>query len=425
MTVDRAWSSSSTPPDGRLGTQGGVMRVLLVEDDEGDALLVKELLAESQAPVVLRRARTVSEAAHLLPTVDCVLLDLGLPDATGLQGLIRLRAQVPATAIVVLTGLADEQNGLRAVAAGAQDYLSKDQVDGTLLSRVIRYAVERRRTDEIQRQLHEERLYAQENTRLARGLLPSPLLSDPSLVVTPRYRPGQRRMLLGGDFYDVVQVPDGTVHAMVGDVCGHGPDEAALGVCLRVTWRAMTLAARPAAEVLATMQRVFVHERHREPLFATLCMVEIQADHSAADLYLAGHPPPLLLTPAGGDGAAAPGGGPPVPYRVRQLAAPIGVPLGVLENPVWTGEPQHLGTGWSMLLYTDGLVEGRVGPGGDRLWEDGLTRLVDDLLGADAGWRERPDELLNTLIDRVEELNGGDLLDDLAAVLISSRPDAV
>ena len=86
--------------------------------------------------------------------------------------------------------------------AGAQDYLVKGQVDGFLLQRVVRYAVERQRAEETQRQLGEARLYAAENARLERGLLPSPLLIDRRLSVAARYRSGGQQMLLGGDFYD-------------------------------------------------------------------------------------------------------------------------------------------------------------------------------------------------------------------------------
>ena len=88
---------------------------------------------------------------------------------------------------------------------------------------------------------------ARENARLARGLLPSPLIFDPRLTVATRYRPGGGQLQLGGDFYDLIETPDGWLHALVGDVCGRGPDEAALGVCLRVAWRTMVLAGQPMA----------------------------------------------------------------------------------------------------------------------------------------------------------------------------------
>jgi DNA-binding NarL/FixJ family response regulator len=78
----------------------------------------------------MHRVRSLGEAKPLLPAVDCVLLDLGLPDTTGLEGLRWLQLHMPRVAVVVLTGLADEHKGEEAVAAGAQDYLVKGQVDG-------------------------------------------------------------------------------------------------------------------------------------------------------------------------------------------------------------------------------------------------------------------------------------------------------
>src|ERR1700722_13106237 len=243
------------------------MRILLIEDDDGDALLVDELLLDAGAPFAMRRARTLAEAGPMLADVGCVLLDLELPDSRGLSGLGALRELAPGLAIVVLTGLSDEHLGEEAVRAGAQDYLVKGDVTGKMLHRVIRYAMERRRWDEAQRQLHAARVSAQENARLERGLLPSPVLGDPRLRVAARYRAGGEHRLLGGDFYDVVQSRDGWVHALIGDVCGHGPAEAALGGCLRVAWRAVVLAGRPSADVLSAVQLVLQHEQQEEAMY--------------------------------------------------------------------------------------------------------------------------------------------------------------
>ena len=82
------------------------LRLLLVEDDEGDAFLVSELLAEEDPSIVVRHVRSLGEAVQALETEspDCVLLDLGLPDATGLRALERLRAARPGVAHLVLTG---------------------------------------------------------------------------------------------------------------------------------------------------------------------------------------------------------------------------------------------------------------------------------------------------------------------------------
>src|ERR1700722_15863076 len=147
------------------------VRVLLVEDDDGDAFLIEELLGEAGSGITVRRARYLADARKLIADAACVLLDLGLPDSQGLDGLRRLLQQEPEAAVVVLTGLADEYLGEEAVRAGAQDYLVKGDVSGKLLHRVIRYAIERRRLDEARQELHVARISAQENTRLERGLL--------------------------------------------------------------------------------------------------------------------------------------------------------------------------------------------------------------------------------------------------------------
>ena len=122
-------------------------------------------------------AGSMPEALPHLAESDCVLLDLNLPGYAGLDGLHTLLGADPLAAVCVLTGLDDEHLGTDAVAAGAQDYLVKGKVDGPLLIRAIRYAVERRRAETSLLRLREEQLVAAECTRLERGLLPSPLLA--------------------------------------------------------------------------------------------------------------------------------------------------------------------------------------------------------------------------------------------------------
>jgi serine phosphatase RsbU (regulator of sigma subunit) len=391
-------------------------QVLLVEDDDGDALLVEELLLEVGAPVVVQRARSLNQAKALVPGAACVLLDLGLPDSQGLNGLRQLLALEPEAAVVVLTGDANEYLGEQAVRAGAQDYLVKGEVAGHTLHRVIRYAVERRRAEDAQRQLHTAQIHAQENARLERGLLPSPLLGDARLSVSARCLAGGQHMLLGGDFYDVVEVADGWVHALIGDVCGRGPAEAALGVCLRVAWRALVLAGRPADEILFTLSQLLGHERQDDTMFATLCMVSVAPDRSTGWVRQAGHLPPLLVTRDG----------------VRELPTLSSPPLGLSDVLDWPGTQVRLEGSWSILLYTDGLIEGRIGRGSERLGSEGLMDLIRDALRRGAQLpaaspdndQAADEQLLDRVIEQVRELNGKDLDDDLAILALSfSSPD--
>jgi serine phosphatase RsbU (regulator of sigma subunit) len=389
------------------GRTSPALTLLAIGDDPAGAFTVPDMLDVSGTRVRIRRARNLTEAERLLKDdVNCILLDLDLAGETGLDldSLRHVLRLAPRTAVLVLTssGETDAERAAEAVRIGAQDYLTRDELDPSHLTRAIRYAVERKRADLTQRQLAETRLLAQENSRLERGLLPVPLLAGAEdwLTFASHYRPGRSRALLGGDFYDTVRTPDGTVHAMIGDVCGHGPDEAALGVELRIAWRALTLAGLSGTVLLSTLQQVLEHERADDEIFATLCALDIAPDGRAADLYLAGHPSPLLSRPG------------EVP---RLLPYEHGGPaLGLLADADWDGARIELGEAWSLMLYTDGLIEGHIGEGTQRLGQDGMVRLMAIHLAAGL----RGEELLDAAVTEVRDLNGGELTDDVALVLL-------
>ena len=126
--------------------QAKTFHVLLVEDNPGDARLVQELLSETGSQFELFHVVTLTDARqHLMAEgVDCVLLDLSLPDASRLEAPMQLRAAAPDVPIVILSGLQDELLAIKAVQEGAQDYLVKGRVDGAAIGRSIRYAAERK-----------------------------------------------------------------------------------------------------------------------------------------------------------------------------------------------------------------------------------------------------------------------------------------
>ncbi|MFI1204616.1 SpoIIE family protein phosphatase [Streptomyces sp. NPDC020883] len=388
------------------------LTLLLIGEDPNSH--VPEMWDWAGRKVRLRTARNLTEAERLLTDdVHCILLDLtpaeGEARTTGgsrgdelgvLRDVLRM---APAQAVLVLTCETDAERAADAVRVGAQDYLFRDELDGKVLSRAVRYAVERKRADLAQRQLTESRLRAQENARLERGLLPTPLLDGSELRFAACYRPGRSRALLGGDFYDTVRTPDGTVHAMIGDVCGHGPDEAALGVELRIAWRALTFAGLYGDELLATLQKVLENERSDDEIFATLCTVDISEDGHRAGVCLAGHPAPLLAR-AG--------------RRPELLPYEFGGPaLGLLPEARWPRRQVELGAAWSLLMYTDGLIEGRIGEGNRRLGQEGMTELVARQMANGL----QGEELLEESVREVRALNGGELTDDVAVLLLDRR----
>lgn len=130
--------------------QSAIVRVLLIEDNPGDANLIRERLVEVRDTTFdLEHADRLSTGLACLAgrKTDVILLDLSLPESQGLDTFTRVHGQVPEVPIVVLTGIDDERLAVKAVQEGAQDYLFKGVADGKVLSRVMRYAIERKRVE--------------------------------------------------------------------------------------------------------------------------------------------------------------------------------------------------------------------------------------------------------------------------------------
>ncbi|MEU7067228.1 fused response regulator/phosphatase [Streptomyces sp. NPDC046161] len=381
--------------------------VLLVEDDPGDALLVEELFADTSLDAQLVWVRSLTEARNALAgsTPQCVLLDLHLPDGHGMSALSSVLECANSAAVVVFTGLAEEKAGLAAVAAGAQDYLVKGRVEPELLDRAVRYAVQRKQTQASAAALQAGRLRAEENARLERGLLPSPLLrSVGAIEVVSRYRPGRNHSLLGGDFYDVVEGPDGSVHVLIGDVSGHGPDEAALGVALRIAWRTLMISGVTGLRAMQLLEQVLLAERSGHEIFATVTTLQLLGDRQGMRVLRAGHPG--LMLRSGG--------------TVEWVEVRGGPALGIApELGLWPEQHVALPPSASVTLFTDGLFEGHTGTGKERLGEDGLLRLARERAHLDA------DPFVDALITTAEALaaDSGGLGDDVAVVHLRWAPN--
>lgn len=235
------------------------------------------------------------------------------------------------------------------------------------------------------------------------GLLPA---LDPVVLgvsVESRYLPGEDRLLLGGDLFDLTRTLDGSLAFLIGDVAGHGPVPAAVGASLRAAWRALALTQDGSAHWIDGLERVVASAHLDAELFVTLSTGTIDPDFGAVTLRSAGHPPPLLRH---GDG------------RVEVLDVDSGPPVG-LGDGVSLRPPTTvtLGAGWSLLLCTDGLFEGRRAPGSaQRL---GLEEVARRFAALSAGGR--PDgETLDRLLELVTKANGGPIEDDVAVLLLQA-----
>jgi len=150
------------------------LKVLLIEDNPGDARLVRSILGESNGPTrfEVTWADRLSKAVLALSAdpPDAILLDLSLPDSDGLSTVVDVVTAAPQVPIIVLTGLGNETLAVQTLQRGAQDYLSKNQLDSELLPRTIRYAIERKQSEAALR-LSERRFRAlTENSRDAVAL---------------------------------------------------------------------------------------------------------------------------------------------------------------------------------------------------------------------------------------------------------------
>jgi len=170
----------TSPTEGDLADRRAAhLTILLIEDNPGDARLICELLADQRGTSfdVLQVDRLAGGLALSTAAIDVVLLDLCLPDSTGLDTFRTLHRSAPGLPIVVLSGLGDESVGMQAVREGAQDYLVKGTTDGASLARAVRYAVERQRAERALRSSEERfRLLAQA------GVVLGASLDEPSIL---------------------------------------------------------------------------------------------------------------------------------------------------------------------------------------------------------------------------------------------------
>jgi len=225
-------------------TSADKMHVLLIEDNPGDVRLVEEMLKESgEDDFALRHVGSLQSGISLL-SQDCgsqvILLDLELPDVSGLETLRRIAPFAEEASVVVITGSQDERLGIEALKVGAVDYLIKDQIDGRQLRRILHYAVERHH---MQTELHSLALH-DELTGLhnRRGFL---LLAEQQMKISRRNHSSCQLLFL--DIDGLKRINDTLGHA-----AGNGAIVEAAGV-LRSAFRQCDILARIGGDEFAAL----------------------------------------------------------------------------------------------------------------------------------------------------------------------------
>ncbi|HXP28910.1 MAG TPA: GAF domain-containing SpoIIE family protein phosphatase, partial [Solirubrobacteraceae bacterium] len=230
---------------------------------------------------------------------------------------------------------------------------------------------------------------------IQRTLLPDALPEVPGLRFSAKYLPAGSGVRIGGDWYDVFQLADGTLTFVIGDVVGRGVLAASVMAEIRTALRAYLLEGHDLAKVLSLLNDLLVSMGRERS--ATAAILELDLERGELEAVSAGHLPPLLVV-AGGE--------------PRFLEAPRGLPLGISRGGEYVRERYAFPVGSSLLLYTDGLVERR----GEAI-DVGLERLraaakrasvAEDSSFADRVYRELLDDAL--------------LEDDVALLAIESLP---
>jgi sigma-B regulation protein RsbU (phosphoserine phosphatase) len=262
---------------------------------------------------------------------------------------------------------------------------------------------------EYERELLRAKQRAEESEARARGLaqtlqqtlIPPIPPQIPGLDVAGAYRPAGRGDEVGGDFYDVFELGDGDWFAVLGDVSGKGAAAAVVTAFVRHTIRAAVARSDDLVEALHIVHDL-AHRQHVDR-FCSLVLVRLRHDGEwTATLVVAGHPLPLLARPG-------------------EQPLPVGAPgslLGAFPDPEFSATVQPLASGDALLLYTDGVTEGRRGREfyGERRLTESVVRHTRQPTDAVA--------LVHGVVDDVVAFQGGNPRDDIAVLALAVPAEA-
>ena len=373
------------------------VRILLIEDNAGDARLIRESLFEVPSSTLeLQHADRLTSGLKILVQgeIDLILLDLSLPESWGINTLLKVQEAAPTVPVVVLTGIDDETTAVTAMQEGAQDYLVKGQVTGALLVRSIRYAIERSRRRQAEKALKatkEEFRIAQE---IQQKLFPSAPPALDGIDIGGASVPAEAT---GGDYFDYFKMPDDCWAIVVGDVAGHGFGPALLMAEARAYLRAIAWTRSDVYEILMMANRLLV-EDVAEDHFVTLFLGRLEPRTRKFVYASAGHPEGYVFDAAG---------------SIKKELKSTGFPLGVERNSTFTAvDPITLDPGDLVLLLTDGVFEAR----SPEEHPFGLERIFEHIRDN----RHLPAQrIVDSLYDSIREFcRGKKPADDITAIVV-------
>ncbi len=376
------------------------IRVLLVEDNLVQRRLIEGLLAKlSDGMFDLECSERLATGLERLAFggIDVVLLDLMLPDCEGLQTFLRVRRAAIGIPIVVLTGLDDQVLALTALQEGAEDFLVKGQVNGDILARSLRFAIERngrRKAEDLLDAAHHEFRAAR---AIQQRLLPVvPQLSSFDIG-------GMSYCAIGtcGDYFDYVRMPNDTIGIVLADVSGHGLGPSLLMASMRAYVRALARTHDNVGEILTITNRILVEDTQSEN-FITAIFGQLNPRTRSFAYTNAGHPTGYVLDTSG---------------AVKWQLNSGGYPLGLMPDHAYESSGEMiLEPGEVVVLVSDGILEARAPQetmfGTERMLdivrvyrEESALQIVDNLYYAVRGFCQ-----------------GTPQIDDITAVVLKVGP---
>jgi phosphoserine phosphatase RsbU/P len=316
------------------------IRILLVEDDPDDVWVMRNLLGDRwDEPFDLVQVELLSAAIERCEEdrFDVILLDLSLPDSQGLETFFSVHAHAGDVPIVVLSGYSDEGSAVKAVQAGAEDYLVKGQVNDRMLLRSIRYAIERsrrHRAEEVMRDTSEEFRAAQE---IQQRLYPGESPSLPGFDIAGALFPAKAT---AGDYFDYIPMLEGCLGIVLGDVSSHGMGPALLMSETRACLRTLAQVHLDVGEILTRANRLLAADTS-DFHFVTLAMARLDPRDRSMIYASAGQRGYLL--------------GPDIKTTILDSTS---LPLGVrIDTVVPTSSSVTLQSGDLITFFTDGASE--------------------------------------------------------------------
>ena len=369
--------------------------LLLVEDSSADAGLIQaNLRIGLGSNVVVRRVERLSEAFNAIADhlFSAVLLDLNLPDSSGVDTFHQFSAQSNGVPVIILSGMEDSNTAIEAVGAGAEDYVQKGDFDAQVLARSVRFAIERSNRISAERKLDTFRMEMVAAQKLQDSLYPDECPCIDGFDIAS----GIQSAGIGcGDYYDFVTLHDGRYAIVVGDVSGHGMKSAIVMAETRACLRTLADAGIAPATFLTSMNRL-IHSSAPEGMFVTLLLLIYDPATGTFEYFSAGHPGWILRA------------------ETTETVDAQNIPLGLLPDTDYSASDQfNLHSGDVLVMPTDGIIESA---SEDQLF--GCDRLVETV----TNHREQSASVIvNELISEAMQFAASDTpADDMTAIVVKA-----